>query len=343
LSAATRALVAALLFGASAPICKVLLSELGPFQVSGLLYLGAAVATFPVQVREPDRVALRRLDQRNRWRLVGAIGAGGILGPVLLMLGLERASAASVSLMLNGEMAATAVLGVLFFGDSLSRLGWVGVAGIVGAGALISGGAGWPGVAAAGLVGMACACWGLDNHWTAQIDGMSPARSTFWKGLIAGCFNTAIGWIPAAPDAPWTTLSAALAVGALSYGASITLYIRSSQELGATRAQALFAAAPFLGALIAWVGLREPIGWELVAGTLLLISSVSALFWGQHDHLHEHDPIYHTHRHWHDDGHHDHDHADDFGPEPHAHWHRHARLVHRHPHWPDLHHRHSHG
>jgi len=341
-SAVALALVAALLFGASAPVCKVLLGDAGPFQIAGLLYLGAALVTLPLQLREPDRVALWKLDSRNQLRLVGAIAAGGILGPVLLLLGLERASAATVSLLLNGEMAATALLGVLCFGDSLTRLGWMGVAGIVAAGVLISGEAGWPGLTAAGLVASACFCWGLDNHWTAQIDGMSPSRSTFWKGFIAGGVNTAIGWSSGSAPVAWTIVGAGLLVGALSYGVSIILYIRSSHELGATRAQAVFSAAPFLGALIAWIGLREPVGWEHAAGSAVLVASVTVLFLGQHDHAHEHASVHHTHRHRHDDGHHEHDHEQDFGPEPHTHWHRHEQGVHAHPHWPDLHHRHAH-
>ena len=43
------------------------------------------------------------------------------------------------------------------------------------------------------LVLLACCCWGLDNHLTALIDGLTPSQSTFWKGLVAGSVNTALG------------------------------------------------------------------------------------------------------------------------------------------------------
>jgi len=143
------ALVSAALFGASTPLAKALLSELGPFTLAGLLYLGAALAMAPVLARE--RPARRQLDARNRWRLAGAIGAGGVAGPLLLLAALRLADAASVALLLNLELAATAVLGVALFGEHLTRRGWLGAAGVVAAGAVVSWGGGWPGWLAAAL------------------------------------------------------------------------------------------------------------------------------------------------------------------------------------------------
>jgi len=186
------ALAAAVLFGLSTPASKVLLDGFGPFQLAGLLYLGAALGTSPSFLRE-GRAAGERLDGRNRARLAGAVVLGGIVGPVLLLLGLRLTLAGSVSLLLNLEAVATAALGVAFFREHLGRVGWLGVGGVVAAGAVVSWGGGWPGWLAATLVAGACLCWGLDNHLTALIDGITPARSTFWKGLVAGSTNLAVG------------------------------------------------------------------------------------------------------------------------------------------------------
>lgn len=337
------ALLSAALFGAATPASKWLLGALGPFQLAGLLYLGAALAMAPVYRAERRGEQGGRLDRANRLRLAGAVVAGGVLGPVLLLFGLRSALAGSVALLLNLEMAATAALGAILFGEHLGKLGWTGVAGILAAGALVSWEGGWPGLAAAGLVAAGCLCWGLDNHWTALIDGMSPARATFWKGLVAGGANLAIGLASAPLGASAGVVAAALGVGALCYGASIVLYIRSAHQLGATRAQGFFASAPFIGAGLSFAWLGEPLGWEHVAGGALLGLSVGVLFWSQHEHAHAHDAVEHVHSHRHDDGHHAHAHPDlAAGPARHSHWHRHERLVHSHPHWPDLHHRHAH-
>lgn len=341
--ALSLALLSAVLFGASAPASKVLLGSLEPFQLAGLLYLGAAAGMAPVVAMQRRRGALPRLDRRNGSRLAGAVLFGGVLGPVFLLMALRLTLAGSVSLLLNLEMVATAVLGVLVFHEHLGRAGWLGVAGTVAAGALVAAGGGWPGLQAALLVAAACLCWGFDNHLTALIDGITPAQSTLVKGIVAGTTNLAIGLASDPMVAGAGAIASALVVGALSYGASIALYIASAHQLGATRAQAIFASAPFLGAVLSFALLRESVGLGHVAAGLLFVVSVAALFWSQHAHPHVHEALEHVHGHRHDDGHHLHAHP---GLPPatfHSHVHRHERLEHAHPHWPDVHHRHEHG
>lgn len=334
------AFASAALFGSATPASKLLLATLPPFQLAGLLYLGAGLAMMPVVVRQPD-LRLAQLDPVNRRRLFGAVMTGGLIAPVLLLAGLRLAPAGSVSLLLNLEMAATAVLGALVFREPLGRSGWVGVAGIGAAGALLSGGD-WPGLVAALLVAGACVCWGLDNHLTALIDGITPAVSTFWKGAVAGSVNLAIGIALFPLTVTRWQIGAALLLGALAYGASIALYIRAAQQLGAVRAQAVFASAPFIGAALSYGLLREPLEPSTLLAAVLLIGSASLLFGGVHSHLHRHPSVEHVHVHRHDDHHHDHGHADLPLTSSHSHSHRHDETVHAHPHWPDLHHRHEH-
>ena len=341
--ALSLALLSAVLFGASTPASKLLLGALEPFQLAGLLYLGAALGMAPVVRIERRRAPRMVLDRRNALRLGGAVLFGGVVGPVLLLFGLRLTLAGSVALLLNLEMVATAVLGVALFREHLGRIGWVGVAGVVIAGMILSGVGGWPGVAAALLVAAACVCWGLDNHLTALIDGITPAWSTFVKGCVAGVTNLAIGWLAAPLAASTGQWVAALGVGALAYGASIALYIASAQELGATRAQGVFASAPFVGAALSFTLLGEPFGWEHAVAGLLLVASIAALLRSQHAHLHVHEAIEHIHSHRHADGHHLHAHPGLSPSARHTRLHAHDRLVHAHPHWPDIHHRHAHG
>lgn len=336
-----QALVAALLFGASTPASKWLLGAATPLQLAGLLYLGAALGTAIPFARE--RRALRAMSRANALRLGGAIALGGVAGPVLLLIGLRAATAGSVSLLLNLEMAATAVLGVWLFHEHLGPRGWLGVAGVVAAGALVSIGGGWPGLVAALWVAAACVCWGLDNHLTARIDGVTPASSTFWKGAIAGATNLSLGLATAPFAGGVATVAGGLTVGALSYGASVALYIASAQKLGATRAQGLFAVAPFAGAALSWLVLGETISGVQLASAALLAAAIAVLLRSQHEHEHVHDELEHVHEHRHDDAHHTHAHPGLAADARHSHWHRHEPLAHAHPHWPDLHHRHGHG
>ncbi len=335
------ALGSAALFGAATPASKWLLAALSPLQLAGLLYLGAALGVAPLALRRVGGRPWPR-DSAGRRRLAGAIALGGVVGPVLLLLGLREARAASVALWLNLELAATAVLGALLFRDRLGPGGWIGAAGALAASALLSVGEGPAGLRAGALVAAACVCWGLDNHWTALLDGIPATLSTFWKGATAGTVSLALGVATAPWTAPATAVGGALAVGALSYGASIALYVSAAHALGATRAQLAFASAPFFGAALAVAFLGERLDALQGVSAALLAGSLALVLRDRHGHWHAHAALAHTHLHRHDDGHHQHAHPGRPASELHAHWHEHPPLAHAHPHWPDLHHRHPH-
>jgi drug/metabolite transporter (DMT)-like permease len=247
-----------------------------------------------------------------------------------------------VSLWLNLELVATAVLGHWFFRDHLTRCGWLGVAAALAAATVLSIGSGTVGMVAGGLVLLACCCWGLDNHLTALIDGLSPSQSTFWKGLVAGAVNLTIGLLLHPLAASGFALFGAVFVGIWSYGASIMLYIHAAQRLGATRGQIIFATAPFFGLLLSAVVLGEALQAIHALAALLFGGGTSLLLLESHTHQHTHTPLTHVHRHRHDDDHHMHSHPGLPGSAEHTHGHEHDPVTHAHPHWPDLHHRHTH-
>jgi len=186
------AFLSAMLFGASTPIGKLLLDSLSSFQLAGLLYLGAAIGTLPFLVRKSNPLKISNLDGKNIFRLSGAISLGGVTGPVLLLLGLQIASAASVAMWLNLELVFTAILGFILFQDYLGLYGWIGIVGTLTASVFLSWNEEGIGLYALLFVGGATICWGLDNHLTALIDGITPAQSTFWKGTVAGFTNLMI-------------------------------------------------------------------------------------------------------------------------------------------------------
>jgi ABC-type Zn2+ transport system substrate-binding protein/surface adhesin len=144
--------------------------------------------------------------------------------------------------------------------------------------------------------------------------------------------------VPSVPGAAWL---AALAVGALGYGASLVLYVLALRHLGAARTAAHFGTAPFFGAGLAVAFLGEPLTGALAAAFALTAAGTWLVLTERHRHEHEHQATEHEHRHVHD-SHHQHPHRGDEGPEPHSHRHSHVPMLHRHAHFPDLHHRHRH-
>jgi drug/metabolite transporter (DMT)-like permease len=335
-------LIAAALFGSATPASKALLVSFSPFQLAGVLYLGAAIGVLPLLIRSRALALPSRLPRRTRLQLLGAVAFGGILGPGLLLFGLRLASSASVALWLNLELAATALLGSLVFRDRLTPKSMVAALGTMAAAALLSVSEGAAGLHAGLLVFAACLCWGMDNHLTALIDGISPAQTTFWKGAVAGTVNLTLGLVIAPLHASAATLALGLGVGALAYGLSIVLYIVSAQQLGATRGQIVFSSSPFFGVLLSALFLAESISLLQCAAMAIIAGSIALLIVEEHGHLHRHAEIAHEHWHRHDDHHHDHAHPDPAPRRWHSHGHVHSTLVHAHAHLPDLHHRHGH-
>ncbi|MGE5638938.1 MAG: DMT family transporter [Clostridia bacterium] len=333
------ALAAAALFGASTPAAKTLAGDIHPILLAGLLYAGSGLGLGLFLVLRGKWVRLPRADWP--W-LAGAIASGGVLGPVLLMVGLAATSAASASLLLNLEGVFTALVAWFAFRENFDARIALGMALIVAGGALL---ALEPGALGGGAVGGACiagAClaWAIDNNLTRKVSGGDAALVAALKGGIAGAVNLSIGF---AAGATWPGLErAALAAGTgmLGYGVSLALFVAALRDLGAARTGAYFSTAPFVGVAVSLLILGEapaPLFWPALA---LMAAGVWLHVSERHEHEHVHEPMEHEHRHVHDEHHrHAHEAAWD-GAEPHTHSHRHERMVHRHPHYPDLHHRH---
>ncbi len=346
---AVPALAAALLFGASTPLAKLLLGSMPPQLLAGLLYLGsgAGLGTLLALRRLRDGAAAPslRIPARDLPWLLGAIAAGGVAGPVLLMLGLRHTPAASAALLLNLEGVFTAVLAWLVFRENADRRIVLGMAAIVAGGLLLAWqpGSGLAWSAGAGLVAAACLAWAIDNNLTRKVSTHDALLIAGLKGALAGAVNTALAL---ASGAAWPALPAVLGsllVGFVGYGLSLVLFVVALRNLGTARTGAYFSVAPLFGVLVALALWPQ---WP--AATFWLAAALMALgVWlhvrEQHVHLHHHKPMDHTHRHRHD-AHHQHTH--DFpwdGREPHTHPHHHPALTHSHAHVPDIHHRHSHG
>jgi len=336
-------LLAGLLFGVATPLSKIILSQLNSFQLAGLLYVGAALTFLPfiIKNRKTEFIALRLTGKKKH--LVGVILFGGILGPLFLMIGLKAANAMSVSIWLNMELAATAVLGILIFKDHLDRYAIIGVLLILVAGIIISEQESNSGVVSAIFILLACISWGLDNHLSAIIDGVSPQTITFVKGVFGGLTNLTIGMFLNNWQIEFNYIPAALLIGVFSYGISIVFYVISAQNLGATRSQILFSTAPFWGIFAAWIFLGEPLNLIVLGSFSILVTGLVFTNIASHGHSHYHKGMIHIHTHSHNDGHHSHSHTEEGGTSiKHAHIHEHKENNHTHKHYPDLHHRHEH-
>ena len=342
------AILAALLFGASTPFSKLLLGQIDPLLLAGLLYLGSGIGlaiwiVFQHRVLKAKNQEARLQPKDLPW-LAGAILAGGVVAPILLMLGLAVTPASSASLLLNLEGVLTALLAWFVFKENFDLRIFVGMAAILAGGVLLSWqsrpelGVPW---GALGIVG-ACLGWAIDNNLTRKVSASDPAQVAAIKGLVAGSTNTLLAFVTGARLPSTSGLVAASLLGFLSYGVSLTCFVLALRHIGTARTGAYFSTAPFIGAALSLVILHEQPSFVFwIAGALMALGIWLHLT-ERHVHLHRHEPLEHEHLHWHDE-HHRHAHTPNDPPgEPHSHRHRHEELTHAHPHYPDLHHRHTH-
>lgn len=348
-TAVLYSLASAALFGASTPAAKLLLGAIDPVLLAGLLYCGAGIGVAILRRLLPPIVHTSgapqaALTRRDAPWLGAAIVAGGVIGPLLLMWGLARTDAATASLLLALEGAATALIAWFVFHESFDRRILLGMLCLV-AGAIILSWSGTPTLRDAigpGAVLAACVAWGLDNNLTRKVSLADPLQIVELKGLVAGPFNVAVALWAGATVAASPILLLAGITGFFGYGVSLALYVIALRHLGAARTGAYFSTAPFLGAVIAVIALGEPITIGLVVAGGLMALGVWLHATEHHEHEHIHEPMLHSHPHRHDEHHHHQHKPQDPPGEPHTHRHEHARVKHAHPHTPDMHHVHRH-
>ncbi len=349
LSAVFVALGAAALFGAATPIAKALLGAMSAFMVAGLFYLGSGVGLgiglLARSLRRSNAMptASHRIQKAEVPWLMGAILAGGVVGPALLMLGLSSTSAATSSLLLNLESVLTAVIAWVVFRENVDVQVFLGMVAIVAGGVLLSWHPNQMGVPVGALLIVgACACWAIDNNLTRKVSANDAMVIACLKGLIAGPVNLAIAFGTGATLPAASAVGAAMLTGLAGYGVSLVLFVVALRHLGAARTGAYFSVAPLFGvtlSLVLWPELPPATFW---IATALMALGIWLHVRERHEHEHAHNLFEHTHRHRHDE-HHRHEHDFPYaGDEPHTHQHVHLPITHSHAHFPDIHHRHPH-
>lgn len=335
------ALGAALMFGAGTPLAKLLLGTINPWLLAGLLYLGSGLGL--MLYRYLSCAPAVRLPRKELPWFAGAILSGGIIAPVLLMTGLTNMSASGVSLLLNAESVFTALLAWFVFRENFDRRIALGMLAIVAGAVVLSWptdagiGALWPSLAVLG----ACLAWGLDNNLTRKVSLTDATWIAAIKGLVSGATNMTLAFALGASMPTLWPVAAAMLVGLLAYGVSLTLFVVGLRHLGTARTGAYFSVAPFFGALLA-ILMGEPVTLPLIIAGLLMALGVWLHLTESHGHYHQHEALDHEHEHVHDAHHqHQHSHAVD-ADTAHSHPHEHEPLSHEHAHFPDTHHRHRH-
>jgi drug/metabolite transporter (DMT)-like permease len=272
-----------------------------------------------------------------------AILTGGVIGPVLLLIGLASTASSTAALLLNLEGVATMVIAWTIFRENFDHRILLGALAILAGAGLLSwqGAQGGVGLGAFAIAG-ACIAWAIDNNLTRKVSSADPLQIAMLKGLVAGVVNLTLALMLGASFPTWPMTVAAGLLGFFGYGVSLVCFVIALRRVGTARTGAYFSAAPFIGAVLGVAMLAEPVTVTLLVAAVLMAVGLYLHLVERHEHTHAHEPMEHEHSHVHDE-HHQHDHGPtESSGEPHSHWHRHSALLHSHPHFPDLHHRHEH-
>ncbi|HYE81722.1 MAG TPA: EamA family transporter [Clostridia bacterium] len=344
-TAAGQAILAAALFGMSAPFSKLLLEKISPIMLSSLLYLGAGMGMLIVY-------SLRRISKaetveagltKKELPFIVLMILLDVSAPVSLLIGLTMTSPANASLLNNFEIVATSIIALIIFKEAIGKRLWTAILFVTVSSMMltIQDISSFSFSIGSVFVLLACTFWGLENNCTRKLSLKDPVQIVIIKGFGSGicALIIAVSAKEIFPDAADILL--ALLLGLFAYGMSILFYVTAQRQLGAARTSTYYAVAPFIGVGISYIVFSEPVTMKFIAATAVMLTGTYFALEERHGHQHCHEAIEHEHRHNHSDGHHNHIHQAPVYGE-HSHLHLHDEIVHVHEHMPDIHHAHQH-
>lgn len=293
------AILAAVFYALNMPFSKVLLGNVPPTMMAALLYIGAGIGIGAIYMVDQKDNANNKLEKSDLPYTLGMIVLD-ILAPVFLMFGLLHTTSANASLLNNFEIVATSLIALVVFKEMVSKRLWIAIAlitlssGILSFEDMSSMRFSWGSL----LVLAAALCWGLENNCTRKISSKNTFEIVMLKGIFSGTGSLTIGFAigERLPELKYCLI--ALIVGFVAYGLSILFYVKAQYILGAAKTSAYYAIAPFVGAFLSFICLREPLTKKymlalviMLIGTAVVIADTMIL---HHIHLHTH-TIVHTH------------------------------------------------
>lgn len=338
------AVLAALCYGISIPISKLLLENMPPVFMAALLYIGAGLGMLLIKAFKNKNVQRKEAKiTKKELPYTFAMVVLDILAPIFLMIGLSKSTSASASLLNNFEIVATSIIAFVIFKESVGKRTWLAVMLITIASIILSveDFSSLKFSVGSIFVLLACICWGLENNCTNKLSLKDPLEIVIIKGIGSGLTSLVIAFIIKEYNTNIGYILIALLLGFISYGLSIYFYIYAQRNLGATRTSAYYAFSPFIGVGLSFILFREAPTFSYLIALGIMFAGVYFVAFEKHNHLHEHEEFGHEHRHNHNDGHHTHTHGDAIIGE-HSHFHIHNFIKHYHSHTPDLHHLHEH-
>ena len=280
------AIAAAVFYALNVPCSKLLLKHIAPTYMAALLYIGAGIGVGVMYLFHHKNEKPSDWLAKNDMKYTIGMVLLDIIAPIFLMIGVKFGTSANASLLGNFEIVATTIIALLIFKEKVSKKLWAAIGLITLSSIILSfGGEGSLTFSVGSLFVLgATACWGVENNCTRSISDKSTYQVVTIKGLCSGTgsFMIALAVGEKLPDIHY--IFPVLLLGFVAYGLSIFTYIRAQKTLGAAKTSAYYAIAPFIGAFLSFVLLKEELTvayiialFVMIAGTVLVVADNSKL------------------------------------------------------------------
>lgn len=281
IKAVCYAVAAAVFYSLNVPCSKLLLDKIAPTFMAAFLYLGAGIGVGIMYLfHHKHESTAERLEKKDMPYTVGMVLLD-IIAPILLMLGVNLGTSANASLLGNFEIVATTIIALLIFKEKVSKKLWAATGLITLSSIILSfGGEGSFNFSLGSLLVLgATVCWGLENNCTRNISEKSTYQIVTIKGFGSGTGSLIVAIILGEKMPEIQYVLPAFLLGFVAYGLSIFTYIRAQKTLGAAKTSAYYAVAPFIGAFLSFLFLRESLTIAyiialavMIVGTVFVVS-----------------------------------------------------------------------
>ena len=284
------AISAAILFGINSAFNKIVLAEIHPMIVAGLVYFIAGVVLLFVRLSPLHGRILSLLETPTKtepamaskdYLVLGLVTiSGAVVAPFLFLYGLQQTTAVNASLLLNMESLFTVFIALIFFKERGVKKDYFGVLLlIVGALFITTNGESQRLTLMQAIVGnllivFACLFWGVDNNLSKLLSkNRDLPHVVALKCLGGGSLLLLLSFLLGVDfRIPIFSIPYLISVGAFSIGFSIVLFVFALREIGSMKTGVIYSTSSFFGAMFAFMMLREPFTLiQLIAGLLMLL------------------------------------------------------------------------
>ena len=284
------AVASAVLFGMAATLNKIVLKDVHPLIVAGLIYFIAGIVLFCVRLSPLQKLVLSIMEtptktetaigKRDFEILAMVILSGAVVAPFLFLYGLSETTAVNASLLSNAEALFTVFIALLFFKERGARKDYVGILLLIIGAIFLTTNAEFQKLSLAreilgnALIVGACLFWGIDNNLSKLVSKkrdlvlLTALKCSIGGGILLFLsISLKINF-----QIPLFSLPYLFSVGAFSIGFSILLFLFALREIGSMKTGIIFSTSSLFGAAFALIVLRETFSLiQLTAGFVMLL------------------------------------------------------------------------